>query len=98
MNDYRSLNQIYGVGLGNEYGIFAWPFAACAGKVVNGKFTSISQKEAKEIARSYTNLRENINKDTIEGYETGQSSCSLAPIAVTCAVMSIILIVILSSK
>ena len=94
----RSLNQIYGVGLGNEHGIFAWPFAACAGKVVNGKFTSISQKEAEEIARDYVYLRKNINKDTIEEYEPEPPSCPLAPIVVTCALTSIILIAVLSSK
>jgi hypothetical protein len=60
MNNGLAVNQIYGPGLGNKTGIFAWPLAACSGKVENGKFVSLSVDEAKEIMARYKRQRSNI--------------------------------------
>jgi hypothetical protein len=60
MNNGLAVNQIHGPGLGNKTGIFAWPLAACSGKVENGKFVSLSVDEAKEIMARYKRQRSDI--------------------------------------
>lgn len=69
--DNLSLNQIYGPGLGNKSGIFAWPIAACSGKVENQRFVSLSSEESKKVLRQYNSAKRNLkNKQIKEFYQT----------------------------
>ncbi len=69
--DNLSLNQIYGPGLGNKSGIFAWPIAACSGKVENQRFVSLSSEEAKKVLNRYNLAKRNLKNNRIkEFYQT----------------------------
>tara|TARA_B100000674_G_C37848874_1_gene918988 strand:- start:711 stop:1028 length:318 start_codon:yes stop_codon:yes gene_type:complete len=70
--DNLSLNQIYGPGLGNKSGIFAWPIAACSGKVENQRFVSLSSEEAKKVLSRYNSAKRNLknNRRIKEFYQT----------------------------
>ncbi len=69
--DKLSINQIYGPGLGNKSGIFAWPIAACSGKVENQRFVSLSSEEAKKVLSQYNSAKRNLKNNRIkEFYQT----------------------------
>ncbi len=69
--DKLSINQIYGPGLGNKSGIFAWPIAACSGKVENQRFVSLSSEAAKKVLSQYNSAKRNLKNNRIkEFYQT----------------------------
>lgn len=50
----RTLNEVYGLGLGSRTGQYAWPYAACAGKLSSeGIFKPRMPKEAARICKTY---------------------------------------------
>jgi hypothetical protein len=87
MNNGLAVNQIHGPGLGNKTGIFAWPLAACSGKVENGKFVSLSVDEAKEIMARYKRQR----SDIVEFFEDPRSDNWVIVIIVVISVVLAIL-------
>ena len=54
----RTLDEIYGVGLGSETGPFAWPYAACSGKLAStGTFLPHHPREAVRLCKVYCNRK-----------------------------------------
>ena len=50
----RTLNEIYGLGLGSTTGQYAWPYAACSGRLSsNGVYSPLPPVEAVRMCKVY---------------------------------------------
>lgn len=78
----KSLPGKYGLNLGHETGIYAWPYAACSGKInENGVYVPLQPKESFNVCMQFCKNSKDVNEvfDQInpngEGAQTCEAQC-----------------------
>lgn len=62
----RTLNEIYGLGLGSSTGQYAWPYAACAGSLTkNGTYLPVHPREAVRLCKIYCGKKRSLTGGSV---------------------------------